>query len=69
MDNGKDGLKLVSVIVNLAHSLKLTVVAEGVETHRQSRLLRLLRCDEMQGFLISNPLPAASFADRFLAAA
>jgi EAL domain-containing protein (putative c-di-GMP-specific phosphodiesterase class I) len=68
MDNGKEGLKLVSVIVNLAHSLKLTVVAEGVETQRQSRLLRLLRCDEMQGFLFSKPLPAVDFEARYLAA-
>ncbi len=69
MAKGPEGMGLISVIINLAHSLKLKVVAEGVETEEQSRLLRLLGCDEMQGFLISNPLPAASFADRFLAAA
>jgi len=39
----------VSTIITLAHSLKLKVVAEGVETEEQSRLLRLLDCDEMQG--------------------
>lgn len=66
MVNGKDGLKLVSVIVNLARSLKLNIVAEGVETYRQARLLRLLRCREMQGFLISKPLPAATFEQLFL---
>jgi EAL domain-containing protein (putative c-di-GMP-specific phosphodiesterase class I) len=58
----------VSIIINLAHSLKLNVVAEGVETHRQLRLLRLLGCDEMQGFLLSRPLPAAIFAENYLAA-
>jgi EAL domain-containing protein (putative c-di-GMP-specific phosphodiesterase class I) len=33
------------------------VVAEGVESEEQANLLRLLRCDEMQGFVISRPLP------------
>ena len=50
MTAGPQGLALVSTIINLAHSLKLKVVAEGVETEEQSRLLRLLSCDEMQGY-------------------
>lgn len=50
-------MTLVSTIVSLAHSLKLEVVAEGVETEEQARFLRLLRCDQMQGFLIAKPLP------------
>ena len=58
---------LVSTIINLAHSLKLKVVAEGVETEEQSRLLRLLSCDEMQGFLFSKPVPGEIFETRFLA--
>jgi diguanylate cyclase (GGDEF)-like protein/PAS domain S-box-containing protein len=66
MANGPDRLSLVSVIINLAHSLNLKVVAEGVETQEQARLLRLLRCDEMQGFLLGEPMPAAAFAERFL---
>jgi EAL domain-containing protein (putative c-di-GMP-specific phosphodiesterase class I) len=57
----------VSTIINLAHSLKLKVVAEGVETEEQSRLLRLLSCDEMQGFLFSKPVPRDIFETRFLA--
>ena len=40
--DGPEGLALVSTIITLAHSLKLKVVAEGVETEEQSRLLRLL---------------------------
>jgi EAL domain-containing protein (putative c-di-GMP-specific phosphodiesterase class I) len=67
MTAGPEGLALVSTIISLAHSLKLKVVAEGVETEEQSRLLRLLDCDEMQGFLFSKPLPAAIFEERFLA--
>jgi len=67
MTVGPDGLALIATIINLAHSLKLTVVAEGVETEEQSRLLRLMRCDEMQGFLFSKPVPGDEFEARFLA--
>ena len=66
MTAAPQGLALVSTIINLAHSLKLKVVAEGVETEEQSRLLRLLSCDEMQGFLFSKPVPAEIFEEKFL---
>jgi diguanylate cyclase (GGDEF)-like protein/PAS domain S-box-containing protein len=62
-----NGLALVSTIITLAHSLELKVVAEGVETEEQLRLLRLLRCDEMQGYLFSKPVPGEIFETRFLA--
>src|SRR6202140_4283502 len=61
------GLALVSSIINLAHSLQLKVVAEGVETEEQSRLLRLLSCDEMQVYFYSKPVPREIFEARFLA--
>jgi diguanylate cyclase (GGDEF)-like protein/PAS domain S-box-containing protein len=63
------GLALVSTIINLAHALKLKVVAEGVETEEQARLLRLARCDEMQGYLFSKPVPLETFEAQFLAPA
>jgi diguanylate cyclase (GGDEF)-like protein len=66
MTASQGGLALVSTIINLAHSLKLNVVAEGVETEEQSRLLRLLNCDQMQGFLFSKPVPVDVFEARFL---
>jgi diguanylate cyclase (GGDEF)-like protein/PAS domain S-box-containing protein len=66
MTTSSEGLALVSTIINLAHSLKLTVVAEGVETGEQLRLLKLLNCDEMQGFHFSKPVPVAVFEDKFL---
>jgi diguanylate cyclase (GGDEF)-like protein/PAS domain S-box-containing protein len=66
MTESPQGLALVSTIIGLAHSLKLTVVAEGVETEEQSRLLRVLGCDEMQGYLFSKPIPAKAFEARFL---
>jgi EAL domain-containing protein (putative c-di-GMP-specific phosphodiesterase class I) len=67
MTAAPEGMALVSTIISLAHSLKLKVVAEGVETEKQSRMLRLLDCDEMQGFLYSRPVPGEIFETRFLA--
>jgi len=52
-----DDTTIVSTIIKLAHSLELTVVAEGVETEHQARLLHELRCDEIQGYLLTRPLP------------
>ncbi|HEY5580896.1 MAG TPA: EAL domain-containing protein, partial [Rhodoferax sp.] len=67
MTAGPQGLALVSTIISLAHALDLKVVAEGVETEEQLRLLRLLKCDEMQGFLFSEAVPGEIFETRFLA--
>jgi PAS domain S-box-containing protein/diguanylate cyclase (GGDEF)-like protein len=50
-------MTLVQTIIALAHTLRLKVVAEGVDSEEQAKLLRLLRCDGMQGFLFSRPLP------------
>jgi diguanylate cyclase (GGDEF)-like protein len=52
-----DSATLVQTMISLAHSLRLKVIAEGVETREQERMLRLLGCDEMQGYLFSKPLP------------
>jgi EAL domain-containing protein (putative c-di-GMP-specific phosphodiesterase class I) len=52
---------IVMAIIQLAHSLQLQVKAEGVETEEQLRFLRLLRCDEMQGFLFCKALPVEAF--------
>jgi diguanylate cyclase (GGDEF)-like protein len=54
---------LVMAIITLAHNLRLKVVAEGVETEEQLKFLHLLRCDEIQGFLFSKPLPAEEFEE------
>jgi EAL domain-containing protein (putative c-di-GMP-specific phosphodiesterase class I) len=48
---------IVSSIISLAHGLQIDVVAEGVEKEEQRSLLRLLQCDEMQGYLHSKPMP------------
>jgi diguanylate cyclase (GGDEF)-like protein len=54
---------IVQAIISLAHSLRLKVVAEGVETPEQLKFLRSLGCDQYQGFHFSPPLPANQFAE------
>ncbi|HXM80928.1 MAG TPA: EAL domain-containing protein [Burkholderiales bacterium] len=48
---------LVQTMITLAHSFRLKVVAEGVDSEDQAKILRLLGCDQMQGYLFSKPLP------------
>jgi diguanylate cyclase (GGDEF)-like protein len=50
-------LRLVSTMIDLAHSLRLKVIAEGVESREQAATLRTLRCDEIQGYLVGRPVP------------
>jgi len=66
MASATGGLTLVSVIINLARALKLNTVAEGVETEEQLRQLRLLGCDEMQGYLFGKPVPVESFEREYM---
>ena len=61
-DSEKDA-SLVALILGIAKSLKIQVVAEGVETKEQLELLRELGCPLVQGFYFSRPLPAAEFED------
>jgi len=50
-------MTIVQTINSLAHTLGLKVIAEGVEIEEQARYLRLLRCDQIQGYLIGQPAP------------
>lgn len=68
MTNNVDDASIVSGIISLAHNLRLKVVAEGVETEEQRRFLAELKCDCIQGYLLSEPLPSDAFEARFLIA-
>ena len=59
--DGRSGSILPKVIIDLGHALGLEVLAEGVESREQLDILRSLGCDEVQGFLLSRPLPADEF--------
>jgi len=61
VDKSPDNVTLVTSIISLAHSLGLEVVAEGVETEAQLKVLQLLNCDEIQGYVVSRPLPENEF--------
>lgn len=58
-----DDAAIAITIITMAHNLGLKVVAEGVETEQQLNFLREHRCDAMQGFYFSKPLPAEQFED------
>lgn len=59
LEHNKDDAAIVQAIITMAHSLRLRVVAEGVETQPQLEQLRAMGCDTIQGYLISKPVPAA----------
>jgi EAL domain-containing protein (putative c-di-GMP-specific phosphodiesterase class I) len=63
MEQREENRKLVHAMINLAHNLSLEVVAEGVETAEQLALLRGFGCDQVQGYLISRPLPMPELVD------
>ena len=63
MEGREENRKLVHAMINLAHNLNLEVVAEGVETPEQLDLLRGFGCDQVQGYLISKPLPLTELVE------
>jgi len=63
IETSPDAKAIVDAVIKLSHALGLRVVAEGVETTGQQRILVGLGCDELQGFLFSIPLPASMLAD------
>lgn len=60
LENSREGAALITAIITMAHSPGMRVVAEGVETIEQIVTLKQLRCDEVQGFFISKPLPPSN---------
>jgi len=66
MEMREENRKLVHAMINLAHNLNLEVVAEGVESEEQMALLRGFGCDQVQGFLVSKPLPVGELMEFLL---
>ncbi|MBK6658923.1 MAG: EAL domain-containing protein [Proteobacteria bacterium] len=67
MEGDANDQAIITAIIAMAHKLNLDVVAEGVETREQALLLRQFNCDQIQGYWISRPLPAAD-VERFAGA-
>jgi EAL domain-containing protein (putative c-di-GMP-specific phosphodiesterase class I) len=63
MTQSQESLAIVKSVISLAHALRLNVVAEGMETEEQAALLRQLKCDQAQGYLVSAPVAAAEVPD------
>jgi EAL domain-containing protein (putative c-di-GMP-specific phosphodiesterase class I)/AmiR/NasT family two-component response regulator len=61
IDRNPKDIAIANAIISLAHKLDIKVVAEGVETNAERDCLRQLECDEIQGFLISPPIPVSQF--------
>ena len=66
MTNSSNDLAIVLMIIQLAKKLDLTVVAEGVETKRQQKILTRFKCDFLQGYLFSPPLDADKYEQYLL---
>jgi len=60
--NNSEDMAIADAIIALGRALDLTIVAEGVETAEQEAMLRAHNCDQVQGYLISKPVPADEFA-------
>ena len=63
MEDGKEDYLLVQSIIEMAHSLDRVVVAEGVETATVLEMLKSLRCDIIQGYYVSRPVPFRDFVE------
>lgn len=61
IETSEQGRNMVATIVTIAHNLGMQVVAEGVETSQQLSFLSGLRCEQLQGYLYSKPLPVGDF--------
>ena len=61
LDSSESARAITASIIDIGHHLRLTVIAEGVETEAQAALLGAMGCDQAQGFLFSQGLPSEEF--------
>lgn len=61
LEKNKEGFEIVKAVVNLAHTLGLTVVAEGIETSAHYECLKKIGCEEGQGYFMEKPIPIDEF--------
>jgi len=69
MERNADSMAIVRSVIALGRSLRITVIAEGVETAAQLALLQDENCDQVQGFLLGRPMPAGELGELVTAAA
>ena len=66
LDRWERGTQIIKLVTDLAKSLHMKVVAEGVETEEQARYLQEIQCDYLQGFYYSKPIPVEEFEKKYL---
>ena len=62
LEHNHHSMAIVRAVIGLGHSLKIPVLAEGVETQSQCEFLAQEGCDEIQGYLVGRPFPIADYA-------
>jgi EAL domain-containing protein (putative c-di-GMP-specific phosphodiesterase class I) len=66
LETNYKNLTIIKSIINMGHSLDIKIVAEGIETKEQLRILNELKCDFIQGYLIGKPMEASEFGHKFI---
>jgi EAL domain-containing protein (putative c-di-GMP-specific phosphodiesterase class I) len=61
MQNNRDSENIIDAIINMAKSLNLKTIAEGVENNHQFEMFKGKGCDEIQGYFFSRPIPSEQF--------
>ena len=67
LDHWERGKQIIKLVIDLAKTLDMAVVAEGVETAEQVQYLRELQCDYLQGFYFSKPIAVEEFEKKYYA--
>ena len=66
LENDEKGVQMVVLILDIAKNLRIPVIAEGVETEEQLKLLKELGCELVQGYYFSRPLHASDFEATYI---